>query len=147
MKATFLRDEHNNLWLFDAEDIRVRQIAIRLDEHCLATKMDYFNCKTREHVIRELDEFSTQYKLDCSSVDTIYKLMRKNYECMKRQVGILAPGAEDRDRLHVDEAFRRLRPSSPYKMSEMIDPDFSPKKKVDELRREGKGTIFPAGSY
>ncbi len=63
MKATFLRDEYNNLWLFDAQDIRVRQSAARKEEQNLAAKMDYFSSKTREEAIRELEEYnsSAQY--------------------------------------------------------------------------------------
>jgi len=55
MKVTFLRDEYNNLWLFYASDIKIRHSAAKSKAQNMAAKMGCFNTKTRESVIKELE--------------------------------------------------------------------------------------------
>lgn len=64
--------------------------------------------------------------------------MRQNYDSMKRRAGLIDDQVDEEDKFHVDEIFGKLRPGSPYKMSEMIQPDFNPKRRLDALRREGR---------
>ena len=40
MKTTFLKDDYNNLWLFYAEDIKIRRKAPK--EKIYSSKFDYF---------------------------------------------------------------------------------------------------------
>jgi hypothetical protein len=64
--------------------------------------------------------------------------MRKHYDAMKRKAGLIETEIEDCDRLNIDEAFSRLRPGSPYKLTEMLHPQFNPKRKLEILVKEGK---------
>ena len=75
------------------------------------------------------------------NVEALCGLMKKNYEYMKLKAGLIDGEVEERDKLKVDEIFEKLRPDSPYKLSEMLQPSFNPKKKLDSMRKEGKGTI------
>ena len=60
MKATFLKDEYNDLWLFYAQDIKLKQSVAKIEEQKMAAKLDYFNSKTRETVIQELENFNNE---------------------------------------------------------------------------------------
>eukprot|EP01022_Parablepharisma_sp_SALTPOND_P013052 TRINITY_DN1714_c0_g1_i1.p6 TRINITY_DN1714_c0_g1~~TRINITY_DN1714_c0_g1_i1.p6 ORF type:complete len:155 (+),score=11.62 TRINITY_DN1714_c0_g1_i1:1339-1803(+) len=64
--------------------------------------------------------------------------MRKNYEYMKQKAGLASNEKEEEDKLKVDDIFQKLRPDSPYKLSEMLNPGFNPKRKLDALARDGK---------
>ena len=63
MKTTFLKDEYNNLWLFYAQDIKVRHSAAKKGGQAMAVKMDYFNSRTRDFIIQELEDFNVQYAI------------------------------------------------------------------------------------
>ena len=52
----------------------------------------------------------------------------RNFEFIRKSVGVSFNEPEKSDNLGVDEIFRNLRPESPYKLSEMVDPKFDPEK-------------------
>lgn len=77
-----------------------------------------------------------RYKNGPENVGILRKLMRKNFEIMKNKAGVFEKKVEEDDKLDVDEIFKKLRPKSPYKLSEMLQPSFNHKKKRDILRSE-----------
>jgi hypothetical protein len=60
MKATFLKDEYNNLWFFYAKDVKIRSCSAKIEEQQISEKLDYFNIQTRENIMKELEEFGTK---------------------------------------------------------------------------------------
>jgi len=72
------------------------------------------------------------------NVEAIYTVMRKNYEIMKQNIGLSMNEIDEPDKLKVDDIFEKLRPDSPYKLSEMLNPDFNPKKKLEDKAKSGK---------
>ena len=57
---------------------------------------------------------------------------------MKKKTGLVDSDPGNGDLLNVDEAFKLLRPDSPYKLSEMLNPNFNPKNKLDLVLKRGK---------
>jgi len=60
--------------------------------------------------------------------------MSRNYERIKQRVGINITEKKNGLGMNLDEAFKRLRPNSPYKLSEMISPRFNPRKNEKEFK-------------
>jgi hypothetical protein len=57
MKAMFLKDEQENLWLFHATDIKIRRCVAKVEGHLRAEERACFSVETRDMVLKELDRF------------------------------------------------------------------------------------------
>ena len=60
-----------------------------------------------------------------NNVKEICKIMTRNYESIRESVGLFSHN-DDED-LGLDSLFMKLRPKSPYKLSEMLNLTFKPK--------------------
>eukprot|EP00826_Nyctotherus_ovalis_P047420 TRINITY_DN5450_c0_g1_i6.p2 TRINITY_DN5450_c0_g1~~TRINITY_DN5450_c0_g1_i6.p2 ORF type:complete len:157 (+),score=38.65 TRINITY_DN5450_c0_g1_i6:1083-1553(+) len=77
MKATFLKDEHNRIWLFYADEIKVRRRTIKARP--FNPRVDYFQTINADSFIRQVD---------FNKVDVIYSAMERNYELLRKKSGM-----------------------------------------------------------
>lgn len=144
MKAVFIKDDKMNLWLFNVDDVKIRRV-----EGSGRVNLDYSNRKAfdlsiRDKVMNELkaDEYPFiihRAKLNKENVNMISKILMKNYEYLRESAGLSLTEEKKEDELKVDSIFMQLRPYSPYKLSEMLDPQFEPRDKTRSARESTVG--------
>jgi hypothetical protein len=60
MKATFLKDEQNNVWLVNASNVKVRVCEAKVRERAQEERRARSFAEARQSIHRELDEFSKE---------------------------------------------------------------------------------------
>ena len=75
-------------------------------------------CKLKNHYSNEQNK---------KRAEEIYEIMSKNYEDMREKSGVTFYRRDD-DFCKLDGIFKKLKPESPYKLSEMLNLKFNPMK-------------------
>ena len=69
--------------------------------------------------------------------------MKSDFQQIKQAVGVddLAHGKEEYY-LDIDDAFQHLRPNSPFKLSEMLQPTFNPTPKLHQIAKNEESRLY-----
>ena len=62
-----------------------------------------------------------------NNAGSICEVMDKNYITIRERLGFTTHKQDTGELLGIDSVFKRLRPSAPFKLTEMLSPEFKPK--------------------
>lgn len=140
MRVQFSKDDDGKVWLSYAKDIIVRKIKFDYEKHHIMKEVQNSNQQAKVELVTEINKHLDS-KCSAKSIYSIYTVMDKHYNTMKDGIGISKwmdeDSIEDENDCIVEEAYKMLRPSSPYKLKELISKEkFDPKKYVEQKRVE-----------
>ena len=124
---TFMRDGEGDLWLSNGKEIIVRTSQHNDNEGI--NKLNFL--KIRDMKIELSKEGSVKALI-------LSEAMKTGYEGLKKDIGISNNEIKLKKESELDNAFRRLRPEVPYKLSEMISLRFCPKELLRKREEEGR---------
>ena len=130
MRVQFVKDDDGKVWLNYAKDIVVRKISFDFAGQHVMEKKKLMTQQSKHELINEINEHIDSRK-SAKSIYSIYTVMDKHYNNMKNSIGInkwmQEEEFDDQDK-EMEDAFKVLRPDSPYKLKEIVIKDkFSPK--------------------
>ena len=131
-KITFMRDNNSNFWLTYMKDIFVRKNP-QLNNPPPG-RFDLIKSNLEEIIEKNIKNLTTKEKIHVGEFST---LMKNNYIEMKELIGIKKNMIEHDDKFSIDSVYKILRPESPYKLSEIINPEFDPKLVLKKRINEG----------
>ena len=67
-------------------------------------------------------------KINENNVESVCTIMKRNYQYMREKARIVFGMNDEKDIESLDPIFKKLRPYSPFKLSEMLEPNFNPGK-------------------
>ena len=90
-------------------------------------KVAYMNKESREQLIEELDRHQEETKEKQSgNIQRMFEIMNTHYNQLKEHVGLKDVLNESEDDHQSEQIFAKLRPTSPYKLSDLLS-----KKEID----------------
>lgn len=76
------------------------------------------------------------------NVEKIFSVMKENYIDLKKRVGIRDEEAKTPPESETDDAFMQLRPKSPYKLSQLLNPSFNAREELQKLAQNDESNEF-----
>jgi len=138
IKATFMKDHLNNLWMSSAKDVYVR-INSQFDKNqCNGFGITQSAEDSIKYILNEFKELKVENKV---KVKQLSEVMDKNYKAMKMSTGITEEKLNLEDKLNLDRTFELVRPGIPFKLSEMLSPKFNPNDSIQKKISEGKEVL------
>ena len=130
MRVQFVKDDDGKVWLNYAKDIVVRKISFDYAKQHVMEKEKMINQQAKEELIKDITQHFDSKK-SSKNIYSIYTIMDKHYHNMKKGIGINKwledEEFDDQDQL-MENAFKILRPNSPYKLKEIVLKEkFDPK--------------------
>ena len=135
MKATFTKDNLDNLWLSSAKDIYIKANSENNKNGPVYFDITQSN-DGKQGNLGAQRKCLKNYEL--SKVNELSEVMDNNYKAMKLISGITVKNATSEDEFHLDKTFDMIRPGLPYKLSEMLNLNFNPKESLQKRLKEGK---------
>ena len=125
MHAEFMRDDNGKIWFIFAKNTSVRKLD-KQNEHVLylLTWCAQYNKPAEEDNMPALQRVKSELTKNATRVGAD---MKGFYKTMKRNIGVNNVLAGPKSFTKTNDAFRRLRPKSPYSFTEIIDPSLSVK--------------------
>ena len=136
MRIQFVKDDDGKVWLNYAKDIVVRKIKFDQERHYIMKEVQMINDQAKVDLVQEINNhIDTTWSI--KSIHSIYTVMNKHYTTMKDKIGVTQwleeESEEDEDDWITQDAFKSLRPSSPYTLKEVINKEkFTPKKFIKQ---------------
>jgi len=131
-----MKDDDGKIWLNYARDIVARKIKFDYEKHFILQEVLDENKQAKVELVNEINNHLNTAK-SAKNIYSIYKVMEKHYSSMKEGMGIDKWLKDDsfsnEHELITENAFKTIRPGSPYKLKELVDKKkFSPKKFVNQ---------------
>ena len=128
--AEFITDDNGKIWLMYADRIAVREIQVHTQEEVLFKRIELRNGESQERLNEDLQSV---HSLKCLHQIRMLNEMNKYSKDLKKRIGIdKAFKVKPKDSLS-NAAFAKLRPFTPYLLSELIDPEAC--KKIEALHK------------
>ena len=124
MKAEFSKDENGTIWFTYASNIGQRRCKGKEHIQHSQTQISEINKQNKEKMLLQLEAHQAKTAADPNSQNIIKKMfdkMGEHYEKMKEEVGLKDAFEKSDDEEEQTEAiFRKLRPHSKYKFSDVL---------------------------
>jgi hypothetical protein len=121
MRGEFIKDDNGRIWLIGANKISVSSLElVENDNHILFKRVGLMNSESKETLMQQVNLIS-KIKLN-SKASKLAEAMNEHYENLKRKVGldsVFTPKPPDNASNY---AFAKLRPLTPYRFDQLVDP-------------------------
>lgn len=133
MSASFIIDEASRVWLYYAKDIMIRDNFSRLKNIQVSDKFLRAQTIVKEAVYKDIEENQKYNLVSTERIQSIFKTMKNNFDHIKSKLYLNENNEENEKQMKIDNTFRALRPKSPFKLTEMLNPNFNPESSVEKM--------------
>jgi len=131
MRAQFVKDDNGKIFFSYVKDLYVRKIPFDYERHYIMQEVQNINDQAKDNLISEINGHIDKTKSP-KAIHTIYTVMNHHFGNIKNKVGVgnleKDEFLENEDDLITEDAYKTLRPNSPYKLNELIHKrKFTPK--------------------
>ena len=124
IRGEFIQDDNGKFWLIGANKISVSSLnLVENNSRMLFKRVGLINSESKETLIQQV-ELISKIKLN-SKASKLAEAMNEHYEHLKRKVGldsVFTPKPPDNASNY---AFAKLRPLTPYRFDQLVDPKLS----------------------
>lgn len=142
MRAQFVKDDDGKIWFSYVKELYVRKIPFDFERHIIMDEIQSIEKEAKENLINEINNYLDHTKSQ-KTIHSIYKVMNTHFNGIKGQVGVDELYRDnylenEHDRI-TEDAYKTLRPESPYKLGELVNKhEFNEKKYIKKLRVDEK---------
>jgi len=147
MSASFIVDEASRVWFYYAKDIMIRDNFTRLKNIQINDKLLRAKEIVKANVYKAIEESQKNNLLNSYKIQTIYKKMKNDFENIKSRLSLAIKEDENEEETKIDETFKALRPKSPFKLTEMLKPNFDPEGSVEKMEFQNNEEKFKLKNF
>ncbi|CAG9334758.1 unnamed protein product [Blepharisma stoltei] len=120
MQVEFLKDDDGKIWIIYANNIFVREMTAINEEKTEPIQIDAFTDNTRNRLIEDLEAVAKGQKN--KRTEKLSTQMAKQFDYIKEASGISKLYEPTKPDMLTNNAFAKLRPLTPYRLDELLDP-------------------------
>jgi hypothetical protein len=118
LKGEFLKDDNGRIWLIHASKISLRPINLpQLDDEIIVEETALVPEDFADNFASEMEKTMTQDFTQSKRASTIQNVLDTHYETIKAKAGINDMLKGEPPYIDSNNAFAKLRPTSPYTLS------------------------------
>lgn len=124
MRAQFTKDDDGKIFFVYVKDLNVRKIPPDFEHQIILEEVQNINQEAKERLVNEINSHLDNTKSH-KKIHSIYETMNNHYSGIKNGIGVTELYGKDyleteQDKI-AEDAFKTLRPESPYKLNELIN--------------------------